>query len=154
MTYKRCYKVLKKEREKKNKRKSHRRSWMYTLAWWTHYFSQNEERKTIWAVLSQRNVIKPWPVILQGVNRGKRYSLVSNLRDWRTLWKQSKKILKTRPRKKAECNYCSLSRGNWYSIWKIGLGNNNFFQHSRRNVVSRRGYVIFSMSLTCKITDK
>ena len=52
----------KREKKKKNKRKSHRRSWMYTLAWWIHHCSQNEERRTMWAVFSQRNVIKRWPL--------------------------------------------------------------------------------------------
>ena len=85
--------------------------------------------------------------------------LVSNLRDWQSLWKQSKKISKTRPmKKKPNATTAHLNRGNWYSLWKKGLGNTELFFFSTRGEILyppvRRGHVIFSMFLTCKITDK
>ena len=46
-------------------------------------------------------------VILQGVNMGKGYSLIPNLRDWEIHWRQSKKNWK-----KAKQNKTKKGRGN------------------------------------------
>ena len=42
----------------------------------------------------------PGPLSYNSRIEEKAIHLVSNLQDWQSLWKQSKKILKTRPRKK------------------------------------------------------
>ena len=61
-------------------------------------------------------------VILQGVNKGKGYSLIPNLWEWETHWKKSKKNWKN---KTLTCEI--------------------FFQHSRRNSVSPHSHVICSV---------
>ena len=61
-------------------------------------------------------------VMLQGLDKGKGYSLIPNLWDWETHWKQSKK--------------------NWKNK---SLTCEIFFQHSRKNFVSPHIHVICSV---------
>ena len=85
-------------------------------------FTLELESKFYWmltSLLLNQESYQALTVILQGVNKGKGYSLIPNWWDWETHWKQSKKNWKN---KTLTCEI--------------------FFQHSRRNSVSPHSHVI------------
>ena len=95
-------------------------TWNYLniIGYWHAYCSTRK-------LLSEESNIKRWLFILQGVSMGKGYSLIPNLWDWETHWKQGKK--------------------NWKNK---ALTCEIFFLHSMRNFVSPHSHVIIMLYIS------
>ena len=52
---------------------------------------QRRKENNMSRLLSEESIIKCWLLSAQGANMGKDYSLIPNLWDWETHWRQSKK---------------------------------------------------------------
>jgi len=105
-------------KKRENLRIFHQRRWIYSLVNSLLLLEWRKENNMS-RLLSEESC-QVFTVILQGTNMGKGHSLILNLWDWETHWKQSKKNW----RNKALNDTCEI-----------------FFQHSKRNFV----YVICSI---------